>query len=212
MPFKNYSVSVETDIITSDDGQNTFEVTKRLNGIDGENGVIVLLYPTRNCDNIFSEDNTLNYLVSHMQELHLKELKIINLFSKVVSGKMSSRGLEVDEENMKYIETLMSDKNFKSTKFIVAWGNSMASSYACKKSKVNVLNMFKNAVPKGIVYQLISSDVDLRSQTAPHPLYLGIRGNNSKWSLAELHITKEMLKEPEKYNPSNNLIKFSKEG
>ena len=106
MPFKNYSVSVETDIITSDDGKNTFEVTKRLNGIDGENGVIVLLYPTRICDNIFSEDNTLNYLVSHMQELHLKELKIINLFSKVVSGKMSSRGLEVDEENMKYIETL----------------------------------------------------------------------------------------------------------
>ena len=33
MPFKNYSVSVETDIITSDDEKNTFEVTKRLKGI-----------------------------------------------------------------------------------------------------------------------------------------------------------------------------------
>ena len=33
MPFKNCSVSVETDIITSDDGKNTFEVTKRLKGI-----------------------------------------------------------------------------------------------------------------------------------------------------------------------------------
>ena len=97
------------------------------------------------------ENLDLSVIESHMQELHLKELKIVNLFSKVVSGKMSSRGLEVDEENMKYIETLMSDKNFKNTKFIVAWGNSMASSYACKKSKVNVLNMFKNAVPKGIV-------------------------------------------------------------
>lgn len=212
MSFANYSVSVETDIITSEDGKKTFEVTKRLNGVEGDNGIIVLLYLTRTRDNIFSEDDTLNYLVSHMQELHLKELKIINLFSKVVSGKMSSRGLEVDEENMKYIETLMSDKNFKNTKFIVAWGNSMASSYACKKSKVNVLNMFKNAVPKGVVYQLLSSDVDLRSQTAPHPLYLGIRGNNSKWSLAELHITKEMLKEPTKYNPSNNFITLRKDG
>lgn len=212
MSFANYSVSVETDIITSEDGKNTFEVTKRLKGVEGDIGIIVLLYPTRTRDNIFSEDNTLNYLVSHMQELHLKELKIVNLFSKVVSGKMSSRGLEVDEENMKYIETLMSDKNFKNTKFIVAWGNSMASSYACKKSKVNVLNMFKNAAPKGVVYQLLSSDVDLRSQTAPHPLYLGIRGNNSKWSLAELHITREMLKEPTKYNPSNNFITLRKDG
>lgn len=211
MSFTNYSVSVETDIITSADGKKTFEVTKRLKGVDGEKGVIVLLYPTRTQENLFAEDNTLNYLVAHMQDLHLSELKIVNLFSKVVKGKMSSRGLEVDKENMEYIETLMSDGDFKKSKFIVAWGNSMASSYACKKSKVEVLNMYKKAVPKGIVYQLISSDIDLRSQIAPHPLYLGIRGNNSQWSLAELHITKDMLKEPERYNPSVNLIKLQRE-
>ena len=192
MSFTNYSVSVETDIITSADGKKTFEVTKRLKGVDGEKGVIVLLYPTRTQENLFAEDNTLNYLVSHMQDLHLSELKIVNLFSKVVKGKMSSRGLEVDKENMEYIETLMSDGDFK-------------------KSKVEVLNMYKRAVPKGIVYQLISSDIDLRSQIAPHPLYLGIRDNNSQWSLAELHITKDMLKEPERYNPSVNLIKLQRE-
>ena len=112
MNFTTSSVCVETEIVASEDGLHTYEVTKKLKGTEGEKGIIVLLYPTRTADNIYAEDSTLNHLVSHMQEMHLNELKIINLFSKVVDGKMSSRGLQVDTENLDYIDTLMSDKAF----------------------------------------------------------------------------------------------------
>lgn len=120
--MKNIKISVQTELITSNDGKNTYEVIKRLEGCEGECAFIISLYPTRNAENISANDSTLNHLVSHFNDLGLNELHIINLFSKVVNGKMSVRGLEPDKENLKYIDELMADKKFQSSKFIVAWG------------------------------------------------------------------------------------------
>lgn len=96
------NAKIETDLIVSDDGLHTYETIKRLVGVEGECGYLISLYPTRNKDNIFSNDSTLIHIVSHIPELGFNELHIINLFSKVIHGKMSVRGLEVDRENMKY--------------------------------------------------------------------------------------------------------------
>lgn len=194
MILKTTKAVVETEVIASDDGLHTFEVIKRLVGVDGESGYLISLYPTRNENNIFSNDNTLNHIVSHMQELGFNELHMINLFSKVVSSKISSRGLTVDEENMSYIESLMKNKAFKNSKFIIAWGNSMVSSQAVKLSKVKIFELFKSNFPKGKVYQLTTIDRKVDSEVAPHPLYLGIRANNSVWGLQEFKITDKHLK------------------
>lgn len=204
MKTKEYKAVVETEIVCSDDGLNTFSVTKRLSNLDGEKGVIVLLYPTRNKDNLYAEDNTLNHLVSHMKELGLNELTIINLFSTVVEGKLSARGLQVDTDNLKFIDELMSKENVGFDKFIIAWGSSMSTSFACQRSKSELLNLFRKHFPKGKAYQLMTTDLDLRVEYA-HPLFLGIRGKNEFWSLSEVHITKEMLKLPEKKTPENIL-------
>ena len=198
MNTEKHSICVETEIVASPDGKSTYEVIKRLKGTEGGKAIIVLLYPTRTKDNIFAEDSTLNHLVGHMPELGINELRILNLFSTVVDGKLSASGLKVDVENMAYICSTMTAPSFKDTKFIIAWGTSMATSYACQASKAEVLRQYKKVLPKGKPYQLMSSNTDIRSVFAPHPLFLGIRAGRSLWSVAEVHITSEMTKEPTK--------------
>lgn len=185
--MKNYKAIVETEIVTSDDGLHTYELTKRLVGCEGEYGYLISLYPTRSEENVFANDVTTNHLVSHMQELGIAKLNIINLFSRTVT---SQRGLAIDEDNMEYIEELMQTEDFKSCKFIVAWGNSMQNSQAVAESKVRILNMFLKYCPKNKLYQLTTLDGRIDSTIVPHPLFLGIRANDSIWGLKEFKIKK----------------------
>lgn len=187
---------IETELVCSEDNKHTYEVIKRFPDVVGEKAYIILLYPTRTLDNMFSDDSTLNHLVSHMKELGLNEIRIINLFSTVVNGKLSAKGLQVDEANLKYIENIMQNKIFSDFKFILAYGTSMATSYACQKSKVEIFNMLKKYNPKGRVYQLTTNDENIAVDFA-HPLYLGIRAKNSIWQLEEVRIKSNMMKAPE---------------
>lgn len=194
METLTHKSTVQTEIVCSKDGKNTFEITKTLSDVKGEKAIIVLLYPTRNQENINSEDSTLNHIVSHMKDFDFSEVKIINLFSKVVNGRMSSRGLQVDTENMKYIEeTVFSDKDLKDKKFIVAWGNSMESSAACNESKKKIIEMYLSKLPKGKVYQIVCPERGI-VEGSPHPLFLGIRAKDVDWKLLQFD-TKSILKE-----------------
>ncbi len=112
-----------------------------------------------------------------MQELGFNELHIINLFSKIANCKMSTRGLTIDEDNMQYIEKLMSSKD------VLGWGNSMQNSQAISDSKVRILNMFLKFCPKNKLYQLTPINRRIEPTPTPHPLFLGIRASNSVWGL-----------------------------
>ena len=103
MKTVTHNSCIETEIICSPDNKNTYCITKRLKGVEGETGIIVMLFPTRNADNMNADDSTLNHIMSHLSDFGFNEVKIINLFSKVVNARMSARGLEVDSENMKFI-------------------------------------------------------------------------------------------------------------
>ncbi len=185
--MKENQAVIETRIVVSDDGRNTYRLTKHLAGVEGESAYLISLYPTRSEENVFANDSTTNHLVSHMQELGISKLNIINLFSRTVT---SQRGLTVDEENMDYIEELMQTEDFKSCKLIVAWGNSMQNSQAVAESKVRIFNIFLKHCPKNKLYQLTTLDGRIDSTIAPHPLFLGIRANDSIWGLKEFKIKK----------------------
>lgn len=185
--MKNHKATVETELITSDDGKHTYEQIKRLVGIDGERGYMISLYATRTAENIFSNDSTLTHLLSHMQEIGFSELHLVNLFSKSIT---SQRGLTVDEDNLQYIEKLMSSKEFSDSKFVIAWGNSMQNSQAVSDSKVRILNMFLKLCPKNKLYQLTPINRRIDPTPTPHPLFLGIRASNSVWGLQEFKIKK----------------------
>lgn len=191
--MKTIKATVETEIVTAENGEHTYEIIKRLVDVDGECGYLISLYPTKNEANIFASDSTLSHITAHMQDLGFSELHIISLFSKVVDGKMSVRGLKVDNDNMKYINKLMEDKKFKSSKFIIAWGNSLLSSAAVNESKVEILNMFHKHNPKSMLYQLTTIGRNLESDITPHPLYMGIRGGNAAWGLKEFKLTDKCL-------------------
>jgi len=131
---------------------------------------------------VLTKKNT-GFVFNHLQELGLRSVQMINLFSKICKGKMSSRNLELDIENLKYIEAIMKEKDFKDKVFIVAWGSSMASSRACNEAKRQIVTMFKKYCKNGTIYQLRSSKLDVARYPAVHVLYLGIRHKTEKWSL-----------------------------
>ena len=184
---------VETELVCSEDGKNTYEIIKRLKGAEGNVGIIVMLFPTRNVDNINSDDNTINHIVSHMKDFNFKEIRIINLFSKVVNSRISSRGLQVDQDNMKFIEeVILSDKDLNKHHFVVAWGESMSLSKAVNESKKYIIEMYLKKLPKGKVEQIVCPQRQIVSG-ASHPLFLGIRAKTATWSLMQFD-TKEILK------------------
>lgn len=184
---------IETEIVCSKNDLHTYELTKRIKGAKGDKATIILLYPTRNRYNLHSKDSTLNHLVTHMQELGLSELRVINIFSQVFEGKLSAKGLEVDEENLAYIDKHMADKSFRDNKFIIAWGSSMATSYAVNLSKAKILDLFKEHCARTKAYQLITSDNNIYVDYA-HPLFLGIRCSGEKWSLEPISVKSDTIK------------------
>ena len=120
METTKVSSTVETEITTSTDGKNTYEIKKTFKNREGDKAIVILLYPTKNADNIAADDNTTQHIVSHINDLNLSELRIINLFSKVVTGgKMSYKRLQPDDDNLAYIESIMSKKDFKEYNYIM---------------------------------------------------------------------------------------------
>ena len=192
---------IETELVCSEDGKNTYEIIKRISGADGDIGIIVMLFPTRNGDNIDGADSTLNHLVTHMKDFNFSEIRIINLFSRVVNARISARGLEVDSENMKFIDdVVLADKDLNKHNFIVAWGNSMESSKAVNDSKRQIIKSYLDKLPKGKIYQIVCPERDI-TDGACHPLFLGIRAKTSKWRLMEYN-TDKLLSDNNSKKPS----------
>jgi hypothetical protein len=133
-----------------------------------------------------------------MQDTDLNELRMINLFSKVTEGKFSSKGLVIDVDNIRYIESIFNGKDFQEYKFIIVWGNSLTSSYACQKSKYEILKMLKETNPDATVYQINFAGSEDIGVDFAHPLFLGIRGSKEKWKLEKKNLSKLMTEAPEK--------------
>ena len=193
---ETHKISVETELVCSADGEYTYEIIKRFPGAEGKKGIILSLYPTRTKENLYADDSTLNHIVGHMRDLGLNELHMVNLFAQVTEGKIKVKDLAVDTENMKYLESIISAPDFKDYTFIIAWGNSLATCYACQKSKHEVFSMLKKLVNKPTVYQINLEDHDIEVAFA-HPLFLGIRGGRSGWTLEKKALTENMCMDPD---------------
>ena len=176
-------IKIKTELVSSDDLQYTYSITKTIEGIDGKDGIIIQINPTITVEQITELDNTTMHLLNHMQEIGFRSVQMINLFSKVNKGKMSSKNLELDIDNIKYIESIMKDKSFKDKVFVVAWGATMINSKICNEAKRQIITMFRKHNKNGTIWQLRSSKLDVARYPAVHVLYLGIRHKTEKWSL-----------------------------
>ena len=125
------------------------------------------------------------HLTRHMAEMKLNRILIINLFSSVCRSRLSTRGIKVDENNLRNIEKIITEKKKEhNAKLILAWGTSMSNCKAARETKKRIIEFYNSSYPDEIIYNFITSD-DKINKVATHPLYLGIRGNNSKWGLGE---------------------------
>lgn len=197
---------LRTKVTATADGSRTYSITKSIEGAKGCRGVFILLYPTRTLDNLHVEDSTNVHILNHLQELGLGEYVVVNLFSTVTQSKLSTKGLTLDTDNLNYIK----DKVFKGLdenkdKVIVAWGNSHQTSKVVNQAKLEILKIWTETHKEGKLYQLTADGLE-KSNTGVHPLYMGIRFSNAKWSLAEYpqESARKALEEPLKQNKEQN--------
>ena len=112
-----FKFNVETTVIGTSDGKETFEVRKQYN-VEGKSAIILALYPTVSLLNPMNTDNSTNYLLNHAHELGYNDIRIINLYSTVFKAKPSTKRLHESDENMKHIQSLLTELNPKDTDFV----------------------------------------------------------------------------------------------
>lgn len=179
-------------IVTSEDGKYTYLYTKELNGMEGKNGLFIMLYPTRNQENFFVEDSTNAHIQNHMKELGLRSYSVVNLFSKVTATRLSTRGLLVDTDNLEFLENeIFEQVNTEDTEVIIAWGNSHLTSKAVNTAKKRILEIWTKTHPAVTLKQIVADGLP-KEISGVHPLYMGIRHSNAKWKLGTFPTKKEL--------------------
>ena len=192
--LKEVSSTISSTIRCSEDGKHTYMVRKAFPERSGNKAMVIQLYPTLTEANVNTTDTMLHFL-NHLDDLQLKEVTFVNLFSKVCKARPSTKDLTVDEENLAQIKVLMQEKNFADCKVIVAWGTSMERNVIATEMKRRIIKMYKEAVPNGILWQLTADDIYLKNDSAVHVLYMGIRHKNSHWKLEKFHVPEVLASE-----------------
>lgn len=185
-------IQATSKIVTSEDGKYTYFYTKELNGMEGKNGIFIMLYPTRNQENFFGEDSTNVHIQNHMRELGLKSYSVVNLFSKVTATRLSTRGLLVDTDNLEFLENeIFEQVNTEDTEVIIAWGNSHLTSKAVNTAKKRILEIWTKIHPAVALKQIVTDGLP-KEVSGVHPLYMGIRYSNAKWRLGTFPTKREL--------------------
>lgn len=211
--FKTMKKIIEKEIHTtikikaSEDGTHAYSYTKEFTNMDGKSGIFIMLYPTRNQDNFFVDDSTNMHIQNHITELGLKSYTVVNLFSTVTSSRLSTKGLLLDTENLEFLDKeIFSEINTDTTEVIIAWGNSHLTSKAVNTMKKQVLELWFKRHGTVALKQLTTDKLPKETAGA-HPLYMGIRFNNSNWKLGMFPTKKELKTLSEKEKTSSKKVK-----
>lgn len=171
MELKETKSTVVTTIISSEDGKNTYEIRIEIIGENGRIAVVIMLYPGISYGNILKCDSTSQAIINHCEELGISRLRVVNLFSQVVrSCRMSTRNIEIDTDNIAYIEGIMKEENAKSYDWIIAWGSSMSSSMVANQSKYQILLKLQKHLPSVKPKQFTVDNMDMQNEKGVHPL------------------------------------------
>jgi len=181
--MKTTKSTITTTLITSEDDKYTYEVRKELDNDKQRVAVVIMLYPGIASYDMYKCDNTTQSLIDHMSDLEVGTIRILNLFSKVCTARMSTRSITVDQDNLKYIESVMKEKNSPVYIWIFAWGSSMASCSVANQTKRAILELIRKYLPESKPQQLTVDGLDVKSENALHPLFLKIRYGSNRWIL-----------------------------
>ena len=96
-----YSYTMTTSIVGTDDGRETYEI-RRTFDVEGKSAVMIALYPTVSLLNPIKMDSSTMYLLNHMHELGYNDIRIVNLFGKVFERKPSLKQLRESQDNISH--------------------------------------------------------------------------------------------------------------
>ena len=187
--------NLETEVVTSEDGQNTYEIRRRWR--EGRKALVIELYPTITRERGECWDLSTLHLMSHASELGWGEIRIINLYSKVFSSKPVTADLKNDVENIAYIEEILESDDIREYDIVIAWGSSLATHTVTTEAKIDLLTMLKEKGLEGHVKHIVTDCLCTNKQTGTHPLYLGLHFSKDEWKLLNYPLN-DVLKELKK--------------
>lgn len=179
-------------VVGADGGMNTYEVHRQW-GNSGRKALVLELYPTITAKKCHSMDLSTMHLLNHASDFGWDNIRIVNLYSKVFAEKPLVNQLEVDNENLSYIEALLEDEWIKECDIVIAWGNTLLTHKKTINAKIDLLSMIKE---KGLIQQTKCIVTDSTIAYGVHPLYLGLRHAKEMWKLTDYPVEK-MLHELE---------------
>ena len=188
--------TIKTTVISNPEKNRVYEICRDFsNGevFDGEEAILLTLYPTLN--DVRNIDLSTFHVLNHSAELGLQRIHFLYLFNRVCSARMSTRGLEVDEEAISYFER--SVKKYKDSKIIIGYGNSMERCQAAINAKRRIIEIIDKERPEESIWQIGVNGTHGKENM--HPLFLGIRYNHLSWTLETFDI-------PDNLSPENSLF------
>jgi len=175
--------TIHTVVTGSDDGLSTYEISRSWDA-EKKKALLIALYPTIDVYHVNSLDLSSMYLLNHATQMNLGTIRILNLYSKVQTGKPLVSNLREDLENLAYISDVFEEPDITDYYIILAWGSSLSNHQLTINTKLQILQMIKDKGLVDNVMQLTTDDLDTVTSSGVHPLYLGLHHNRSFWSLS----------------------------
>jgi len=208
--MKIRTFSMDTEVVTSDDGRNTYEI-KRSWSEGGKRAIVIELYPTIGSNNIQKMDLSTMHLLNHAKELAWNEIRIVNLYSTIYDKKPTVSQLKEDAENLAYIQGILEEENIARYDIVIAWGNTMAGNAGTQKVKCKILEMLKKKGMEKQVKHIVTAGMDREKQIGTHSLFLGLRHSKEKWMLAPYPVEAVLKEYGSQEQKPNKEVKKGKE-
>lgn len=183
--------TIETTVIGSDDALHTYEIHRTWD-VSKRKAIIIELYPTISVTSPDTLDLSTLHLLNHMKDLDIGSIRILNLYSKVQSGKPSATALKEDIDNLAYISDILEEPDISDYMIILAWGSSLTKHIATINTKMHILTALKEKGLSQNVVQLFTEYLDTTTISGVHPLYMGLHFSKELWSVIPYPIEEEL--------------------
>ena len=188
MDLVTVSGKMEVTITASSDRTKVYEIcwdcSDDGNCAETEEALMITLHPTTNKVQI---DLCTQHILRHLEELGLKKLHLLYLFSNVCPVRPSVKELTLEDDNFAFLGQAL--QNYKNAKLIIGWGSSMSNCATAISAKKRILEMMTSREDKQL-WQLGCKEEGATENM--HPLFMGIRYSNSKWLLKHYEIPEEL--------------------
>lgn len=185
------NIAMEIEVTGSDDGKETFCVSRKWDK-SGRKALVIELYPTITTYAPIHMDKSAAALINHADAFGWGSVKIVNLYSKVFVSKPLVAQLHESPENFQFIEDILDNPEIIHYDIVIAWGSSLSTHAGTNQIKRYILNLL---LEKGLLEQtkhIVTEQLMTNDGIGTHPLYLLLRHNSEEWYLQSYPLENEL--------------------